>query len=165
MHKVLLSLGSNLGQRMGYLRAAQEALAARIAIRAMSTIYETEPLYLTAQPAFLNAVLHGLTELSPSDLLSFIKQNERDLGRTTSVRFGPRVIDIDIIDYDGQQLQNPDLIIPHPRVHERAFVLRPLADIAPHWKHPRNGHTALQMLHSLPEKHRIRPYAEITKTP
>jgi 2-amino-4-hydroxy-6-hydroxymethyldihydropteridine diphosphokinase len=150
---------------MGYLRAAREALAAHIDIRATSTIYETEPLYLTAQPAFLNAVLHGLTELSPSDLLSFIKQNESNLGRTATVRFGPRVIDIDIIDYDGQQLHDPDLIIPHPRVHERAFVLRPLADIAPHWKHPRSGYTALQLLHALPEKHGVRPYANITKTP
>lgn len=150
---------------MDHLRAARQALAARMVIRAASPIYETEPLYLPRQPAFLNMALHGVTELSPSDLLSFIKQKERDLGRTASVRFGPRIIDIDIIDYDGQQLRCPDLIIPHPGVHERAFVLRPLADIAPHWKHPRSGHTALQLLHALPEKYGIRPYAESTKMP
>ena len=165
MPTVLLALGSNLGPRVNHLQAARQALDARVTIGAASPIYETEPLYLPDQPAFLNMVLRGVTELSPEALLAFIKQIEHDLGRTASVRYGPRVIDIDIIDYDGQQLQCPNLVIPHPRMHERAFVLRPLADIAPHWRHPRSAQTALQLLRALPEKHGIRPYAEDTIRP
>ncbi len=160
MPTVLLALGSNLGQRMDHLYAARMELAARVTIRAASPIYETEPLYLPDQPTFLNMALRAATDLSPEKLLALIKQSERDLGRTRSVRFGPRVIDIDIIDYDGQQLERPDLVIPHPRVHERAFVLRPLADVAADWRHPLTGQTALQMLRALPEKHGIRPYTE-----
>jgi 2-amino-4-hydroxy-6-hydroxymethyldihydropteridine diphosphokinase len=75
------------------------------------------------------------------------------------------VIDIDIIDYDRRQLQRLGLIIPHPRVHERAFVLRPLAEVAPRWSHPRSGKTALQLLRALPEKQKIHPYAETTVAP
>jgi 2-amino-4-hydroxy-6-hydroxymethyldihydropteridine diphosphokinase len=162
---VLLALGSNLGQRMDHLRAAWQALAARVSIGATSPIYETGPLYVTEQPAFLNMVLRGNIDLSPEEMLAFIKKAEHDLGRAASVRFGPRVIDIDIIDYDGRQLQRPDLVIPHPRLHERAFVLRPLADVAPHWVHPRSGKTALQLLCALPDKQEIRPYSEATVTP
>lgn len=150
---------------MDHLSAAQQALAARVSICAASPIYDTEPLYFPDQPTFLNMALRGATDLSPEELLAFIKQSEHNLGRIASVRFGPRVIDIDIIDYDGQQLQCPNLVIPHPRVHERAFVLRPLADIAPHWRHPRSAQTALQLLCALPEKHGIRPYAEDTIAP
>ncbi len=165
MPTVLLALGSNLGQRMNHLHAARQALAARVTSGATSPIYETEPLYVTKQPAFLNMVLRGDIDLSPEKLLAFIKKTERDLGRAASVRFGPRVIDVDIIDYDGRQLQRPDLVIPHPRVHERAFVLRPLADVAPRWSHPRSAKTALQLLRALPEKQKIRPYAEATVAP
>ena len=165
MPTVLLALGSNLGQRIDHLRAARQALATRVTIGATSPIYETEPLYVTEQPAFLNMVLRGDVGLSPEELLAFIKKTERDLGRAASVRFGPRVIDIDIIDYDGRQLQRPDLVIPHPRVHERAFVLRPLAEVAPRWSHPRSGKTALQLLRALPEKQKIHPYAETTVAP
>ena len=165
MPTVLLALGSNLGQRIDHLRAARQALATRVTIGATSPIYETEPLYVTEQPAFLNMVLRGDVGLSPEELLAFIKKTERDLGRAASVRFGPRVIDVDIIDYDGRQLQRPDLVIPHPRVHERAFVLRPLADVAPRWSHPRSGKTALQLLRTLPDKQGIRPYAEAPVAP
>ena len=165
MPTVLLALGSNLGQRIDHLRAARQALATRVTIGATSPIYETEPLYVTEQPAFLNMVLRGDVGLSPEELLAFIKKTERDLGRAASVRFGPRVIDIDIIDYDGRQLQRPDLVIPHPRVHERAFVLRPLADVAPRWSLPRSGKTALQLLRTLPDKQGIRPYAEAPVAP
>ena len=160
MRTVLLALGSNMGERMEHMRAAWQTLAGQVTIIAASPIYETDPLYLPDQPAFLNMAISGATQLSPEELLMFIKQSERDLGRTASVRFGPRVMDIDIIDYDGQRLQRPDLVVPHPRVHERAFVLRPLADIAPHWRHPHNGQTALQLLRTLPEKHGVRPYTE-----
>ena len=135
---------------MNHLQAARQALDARVTIGAASPIYETEPLYLPDQPAFLNMVLRGVTELSPEALLAFIKQIEHDLGRTASVRYGPRVIDIDIIDYDAQQLQGANLVIPHPRVHERAFVLRPLADIAPDMRHPVSGKSVQEMLDALP---------------
>lgn len=162
MFEVLLSLGSNLGHRIDNLRAALMALSIRVTIGAVSPIYETEPLVLPNQPRFLNMVLRGATNLSPEGLLAFIKRSERDLGRTASVRFGPRVIDIDIIDYDGQQLLLHNLVIPHPRAHERGFVLRPLADIAPQWVHPNTGRTALQHLRALPKKQDIQPYTEAT---
>jgi len=159
---VLLALGSNLGHRINQLHNARQALVTRVTIGAASSIYETDPLYVPDQPAFLNMALRGSTDLSPQELLEFVKQCESDLGRTSSVHFGPRIIDIDIIDYDGIQLNLPDLIIPHPRIHERAFVLRPLADIAPHWRHPRSELTVQQMLRALPHKQGLRPYEKDT---
>ena len=112
MPPVLLALGSNLGHRINQLHNARQALLTRVTIAAASSIYETDPLYIPDQPTFLNMAIRGSTNLSPQELLEFVKQCESDLGRTDSVRFGPRVIDIDIIDYDGIALNLPDLIIP-----------------------------------------------------
>ena len=160
MPPVLLALGSNLGHRINQLHNARQALLTRVTIAAASSIYETDPLYIPDQPTFLNMAIRGSTNLSPQELLEFVKQCESDLGRTDSVRFGPRVIDIDIIDYDGIALNLPDLIIPHPRLQERAFVLQPLSDIAPHWRHPRTALTAQELLKALPRNQGLRPYAK-----
>ena len=116
---------------------AINALAPEIMVQTVSPTYETQPLYVTQQPDFLNLLVRANTTLSPTNLLVSIKTLETELGRKPSVRFGPRVIDVDIIDYNSQILNLENLITPHPRMHERLFVLKPLIDIVPNWIHPR----------------------------
>ncbi|HEU4327785.1 MAG TPA: 2-amino-4-hydroxy-6-hydroxymethyldihydropteridine diphosphokinase [Roseiflexaceae bacterium] len=130
-HTVYLALGSNLGDRRVNLAAAVARLPPVVAVERISQLYETEPAYVTDQPRFLNAVLHGATDLPPEELLAWIKRLERELGRQSGLRFGPRLIDIDILLYDALTLSSPALTIPHPRMAERPFVLVPLAEIAP----------------------------------
>jgi 2-amino-4-hydroxy-6-hydroxymethyldihydropteridine diphosphokinase len=130
-HIVYLALGSNLGDRRANLREAVARLGARVAIERISSLYETEPAYVLDQPRFLNAALRGRTTLAPAELLAFLKQIERELGREAGLRFGPRVIDLDILLYDDLALESDALTIPHPRMAERPFVLAPLAEIAP----------------------------------
>jgi 2-amino-4-hydroxy-6-hydroxymethyldihydropteridine diphosphokinase len=134
--KVFLALGSNLGDRMGNLASAVERLSESITIRKVSSVYETEPVYYKEQPLFLNAALSGLTELDPFDLLRFIKGIETELGRQPSFRNAPRLIDIDILFYGDRIINTLELTIPHPHIAERAFVLVPLAEIAPETVHP-----------------------------
>jgi 2-amino-4-hydroxy-6-hydroxymethyldihydropteridine diphosphokinase len=136
MAKVFLALGTNLGDRLENLHRAIEALAPTVKILARSPIYETPPWGVTDQPAFLNMALRGETLLPPTALLHFLKSLERQLGRIPSVRYGPRLIDLDILFYDDLVLDSDELTIPHPRLHERAFVLVPLADLAPDFVHP-----------------------------
>jgi len=136
MATVFLALGTNLGDRLENLHRAIEALAPTVKILARSPIYETPPWGVTDQPAFLNMALRGETLLPPTALLHFLKSLERQLGRIPSVRYGPRLIDLDILFYDDLVLDSDELTIPHPRLHERAFVLVPLADLAPDFVHP-----------------------------
>ena len=133
---IYLALGSNMGDRMSNLRSAVERLSRKITIKKMSSVYETEPVYYKEQPLYLNAVLSAVTELEPFELLSFVKSIESDLGRQPSFRNAPRTIDIDILFYGAQIIETPELTIPHPRITERAFVLVPLAEIAPKLVHP-----------------------------
>ena len=128
---IYLALGANLGDRSASLRNAVERLRDAVAVERMSSVYETEPAYLLDQPRFLNMALRGRTALSPHALLAFLKRIERDIGRTTGPRYGPRAIDLDILLYDSLALATADLTIPHPRMAERPFVLAPLAEIAP----------------------------------
>jgi 2-amino-4-hydroxy-6-hydroxymethyldihydropteridine diphosphokinase len=128
---VYLALGSNLGDRRANLAAALAPLRERVTVEALSSLYETEPAYVTEQPRFLNAVLRGRTALGPAELLVFVKEIERALGRLAGPRFGPRLVDIDLLLYGDAALATPDLTIPHPRMAERPFVLVPLAEIAP----------------------------------
>jgi 2-amino-4-hydroxy-6-hydroxymethyldihydropteridine diphosphokinase len=128
---VYLALGSNLGDRRANLAAAVERLRAWVKIEAISSLYETEPAYRDDQPRYLNAALRGRTLLEPPVLLAFLKRIERDLGRAAGPRFGPRVIDLDILLYGELVLDSDELAIPHPRMAERPFVLVPLAEIAP----------------------------------
>jgi 2-amino-4-hydroxy-6-hydroxymethyldihydropteridine diphosphokinase len=130
-HSIYLALGANLGDRGANLRSAVERLRDAVAVERMSSVYETEPAYLLDQPRFLNMALRGRTALSPHALLAFLKRIERDMGRTTGPRYGPRAIDLDILLYDSLALTAADLTIPHPRMAERPFVLAPLAEIAP----------------------------------
>jgi 2-amino-4-hydroxy-6-hydroxymethyldihydropteridine diphosphokinase len=133
MHETLvyLALGSNLGDRRANLVAAVAQLREQVAVEAISSLYETEPAYVLDQPRFLNAALCGRTTLAPIELLAFVKGIERALGRTAGPRYGPRLVDIDLLLYGDTVLDSPELSIPHPRMAERPFVLVPLAEIAP----------------------------------
>ncbi len=152
IHKIALALGSNIGDRMAALQAARKGLADYMTITAASPIYETAPIYVTDQPLFLNAALIGETKLGPLTLLRAVKDLENDLGRQPTFHYGPRAIDIDIIFYGDEVINLPELILPHPRIAEREFVLRPLADIAPDWRHPQIGLTVEKMLGLLPDQ-------------
>ena len=128
---VYLALGSNLGQRQKNLSRALRNIATELDILKYSSIYETPPWGVTEQPRFLNQVIQGTTVLPPHALLDFLKKIERKMGRVETVRFGPRVIDLDILLYGERLVNTPRLQIPHPRMHERAFVLVPLEKIEP----------------------------------
>ena len=136
MHTVYIALGTNLADRRANLQAAMDALPPTVKVLQASSLYQTAPWGLADQPAFLNMVLRGETRLSPAQLLNFLKRLEVKLGRLPSVRWGPRLIDMDILFYDDRVIHTPRLAIPHPRLHERGFVLVPLADIAPDFVHP-----------------------------
>ena len=135
-HTVYIALGTNLGNRLANLRAAIQAMPPEIQVLAESHVYETPPWGYEEQPAFLNMVIKAETKLEPEPLLKRLKQLEVELGREQNFRWGPRLIDLDILFYDDLVLDSPPLVIPHPRLHERAFVLVPLADIAPNYIHP-----------------------------
>ncbi len=149
MSQVLLSLGTNLGERRQNLRRAVRALDEEMAVTAVSPVYETEPWGEPDQPDFLNICLAATTTQPPRQLLKSIKQIEQDLGREESYRWGPRLIDIDIIFYDDVVVAEKGLNIPHARLAERAFVLTPLADVAPDWVHPITGKTVVEMLNAV----------------
>jgi 2-amino-4-hydroxy-6-hydroxymethyldihydropteridine diphosphokinase len=146
------ALGSNLGDRAALLRRAASAIAAAVGpIEAQSAVYETPPMYITDQPPFLNAAVRVRTDLTPHAALAALLTIERDLGRARSQRFGPRLIDLDLLLYDDLILDADDLTLPHPRLTERRFALAPLADIAPTWRHPRLGLTASALLSACPD--------------
>jgi 2-amino-4-hydroxy-6-hydroxymethyldihydropteridine diphosphokinase len=136
MSKVYIALGTNLGNRLANLRSAIDSLSPELRVTRESTIYETPPWGYVEQPAFLNMIVEAETSLEPRALLSYLKEQEEDLGRVVSFRNGPRQIDLDILFYEDLVLEENQLQIPHPRLHERAFVLVPLADIAPDLEHP-----------------------------
>lgn len=138
---VYLALGTNLGDRLQNLRQALTALPPVAQPRRASAVYETLPWGITDQPLFLNMVIEAETYLAPQALLGELKALERRLGRKEGIRYGPRLIDLDILLYDEAVIDLPDLCIPHPRMAERAFVLVPLCDLYPHGRHPHLGET------------------------
>jgi 2-amino-4-hydroxy-6-hydroxymethyldihydropteridine diphosphokinase len=146
---VYLGLGSNLGDRQHNLDMALELLAQRVNVRKVSSTYETEPVGNPDQPRFLNLVARIQTRLAPLELLTLIQGIELKLGRTRDKPNSPRPLDIDILFYGDKVIKNRQLIVPHPRIEERAFVLVPLAEIAPKLIHPVNGKTAEKLLAEL----------------
>ena len=121
-------------------------LAASLSVSQTSSIYETEPWGHIQQPPFLNMVCRGQALVSPEELLKLCKAVELLVGRQPTFRYGPRVLDIDILDYGGRAMSTPELEVPHPRLAERAFVLVPLAEIAPGWAHPATGERISELL-------------------
>jgi len=146
---VYLSLGTNLGNRSANLAAALIHLAGFCVNLRVSSIYETEPWGFTDQPLFLNQVVQADTNLQPLPLLNAVKTVELELGRLPNFRFGPRLIDIDILLYGRQVLQSYALTIPHPLLAQRAFVLVPLAELAPGLPHPVSGQDMQTLLAGL----------------
>ncbi len=161
-HTVYLSLGSNLGDRAANLRRAIASLPPQLTVHAKSNLYETPPWGYTQQDAFLNQAVQAETYLEPEALLKHLKRLETALGRTETFRYGPRVIDIDILFYDDLVLETPLLTIPHPHLHERGFVLLPLMDIAPDHIHPLSGKSVREMLAAC-DLSGIQPYAKPSK--
>jgi len=144
-HIIYLSLGSNVDNRSANLKAAISSLAPQMDVKKKSHVYETPPWGYTEQEKFLNQVVMAKTYLDPEPLMKHIKRLEVALGRKATFRYGPRLIDIDILFYDDLVLETPSLTIPHPHLHERGFVLVPMMDIAPDHVHPIIGKSVREM--------------------
>jgi len=141
--RVAIGLGSNLGDPRANLRFGLRALRRLLRDVEVSSVYETAPLHLAEQPSFLNACCAGRTVLSPRRLLMELLQIEERAGRERSSvrRYGPRTLDLDLLLYGSRVIREPDIVVPHPRMRERAFVLVPLREIAPDWRVPGDGGT------------------------
>jgi 2-amino-4-hydroxy-6-hydroxymethyldihydropteridine diphosphokinase len=157
LHTVYLSLGSNLGDRREKLRQALAAMqAAGVAIQRVSAVYETEPVGLRSQPLFLNVVVEAQTEMFPVQLLDRLQSIEIRLGRRRLREQGPRTIDIDILFYGAFRVRTERLSVPHPRLERRRFVLEPMAELAPQFRHPANHLTMLELLAATPDHSAVR---------
>lgn len=149
-HKCFLSIGSNLGNRKYYLDGAVKKMenSTFMDVLNISPYYETEPVGIKEQPRFLNAVVEVETNLTPQEVLSFIKETEKEFDRVREEKWAPRTLDIDILLFDDSKIIEKDLVIPHPYLEDRAFVLIPLESIAPDLRLPsgKDVNTAIQEL-------------------
>jgi 2-amino-4-hydroxy-6-hydroxymethyldihydropteridine diphosphokinase len=159
---ILIGIGGNLasaqfGPPLDTLAAAMVALEAEgIQIATRSAWYQTEPIPRSEQPWFVNAVVSLITGLAARDLLAVLQVVEGQFGRVRGKRNAARVLDLDLLDYQGQVIDTASLVLPHPRLHQRRFVLVPLAEIAPDWRHPLSGLTAEQLLSRLAAKQPVK---------
>ena len=161
MHKIVyLSLGSNLGDRAANLRLALEKLGELGTVQAVSAFYETEPIGLASQPWFLNCAAKLDTEKMPRQLISGILSLEQAMGRLRKEKNGPRIIDIDVLFFGTSVIDTHSLTLPHPRLHERRFVLEPLAEIAPDVLHPVFKRTIRELREALPPGQTVRRLGE-----
>jgi 2-amino-4-hydroxy-6-hydroxymethyldihydropteridine diphosphokinase len=150
-----IGLGANLGDRHENLREAVRRLRKLGRVTAVSSLYETAPVGYVDQPPFLNAVVGLETRHGPQELMAALLAIERDLGRTRSFQDAPRTLDLDLLLYGEATFATQDLTVPHPRLHERLFVLEPLAEIAPDAWHPCLNESALALLAALPDRSRV----------
>ena len=158
MRRVYIGVGSNLGDREFLIRKAVEALRElpRTNVIRVSSLYDTEPVGEVEQPPFLNAVVWLETELPARELLWRLLLIEKRMGRVRSKRWGPRPIDLDVLFYGEETIEEPDLVVPHPEAHLRAFVLYPLLELDPEWRHPVTGDTVRKMIQKLPPNPPVR---------
>ena len=164
MAKVFIGIGSNLGDRESHCGSAINLLIeSGISVLKRSAMIETKPWGVTDQPVFLNMVIEIETGLKPHELLTLLKKTEHAVGRTETVRWGPRVIDLDILFYEDAVLKTHDLEIPHPRISEREFVLRPLAEIAPDIVHPVLKKSIRELLRAFPQSKKPKSQAPNNK--
>jgi len=143
---VYIALGSNVGNRFYNIKDAIFRLAEKIKILEISTIEETDPAGFSAQEKFLNCVVKGSTDFPCREVFSLCKELEREMGRRPNFQNGPRVIDLDLLLYNEEVVDSADLKIPHPRLHERKFVLKPLSELSPHLLHPTIKKTVSELL-------------------
>lgn len=146
MKRVVVGLGSNLEEPGVQLASAVRRLAGVMSVEAVSSLYRTEPVGFPDQPDFLNGVVVGRTALAPAKFLARLHAIEAEMGRRRTFRDAPRVIDLDLLDYGGMVTTTPELTLPHPRLERRGFVLHPLVEVAPAWRHPETGETARELL-------------------
>ncbi|MCX7736906.1 MAG: 2-amino-4-hydroxy-6-hydroxymethyldihydropteridine diphosphokinase [Candidatus Kapabacteria bacterium] len=157
MKSVILSLGSNIGDRKKYLKQAVESLISsnKLTNIKLSSIYETDPVDFINQPKFLNLCILAKTELKANDLMQLCKAIEIDLGRKKRAKWHEREIDIDIIFYNNEIIDETDLVIPHPRMHLRKFVLEPIFELTPEFVHPVYNLNIEQLLKKCPDESQV----------
>jgi 2-amino-4-hydroxy-6-hydroxymethyldihydropteridine diphosphokinase len=158
MSEVWLGLGSNLGDKRANIQLALDSISRSCRLLEVSSLYKTEPVGFQDQDWFLNCAARIATEMRPRALLAALQSIEHQLGRTARIKNGPRTIDLDILLYDNLIIEEDGLVIPHPRMHQRLFVLAPLREIAPALRHPVSGKTIEELAGSLRDPERVELY-------
>jgi 2-amino-4-hydroxy-6-hydroxymethyldihydropteridine diphosphokinase len=162
MTEVFIGIGSNLGDRQANIISAVKTLSHHAKIKQTSSLFETAPEGFINQPDFLNCVVSIETDVKPMPLLRLLRKTEKGLGRQESFRNAPRPIDLDILFYGDQLINQKGMEIPHPRLHERAFVLVPMVQIAPQFVHPALHKTMQQLLSELAKGKRVEKWGELS---
>jgi 2-amino-4-hydroxy-6-hydroxymethyldihydropteridine diphosphokinase len=155
---VFIGLGSNLGDRVAYLREAVQRLRAIVKVEKVSQLYVAAPLGYVRDDAFVNAAMQAKTTLKPMQLIEMMQAIEVSMGRRPGVQYGPRPIDLDLLFYDLIQMETRKLTIPHPLIPQRAFVLKPLVEIAPNLMHPVLYYTVSQLLQDTDDADQVQIY-------